>query len=73
MSWSDKANSDMQAIKAAFGSSDAEMQQLHAAVQTWAHANQNGHHRIPFGKFRNSGVTMHVTNGEITGLDYGDN
>lgn len=26
----------------------------------------------PVGKLRNSGVTMHVTNGEITGLDYGD-
>ena len=73
MSWSAAANAAMANVKAASGASDAQMGQLLSDMSTWANGHANGNHFIPFGKFRDHGVSFNVTNHEIRNVAYGDN
>lgn len=72
MPWSHQANLDMQEIKRLTDADDSEMEQLMASMGQWARANLNGRHFIPFGRFRDHGVSFVVENGEIMGAQYGD-
>lgn len=72
MSWSSEANNAMSTVKDSSGASAAEMGSLMTDMSNWANQHQNGPQFIPFGKFRNHGVSFSVVNGEIQNVGYGD-
>jgi hypothetical protein len=71
--WEAAANAEFAKVKAAFSATDAQMQTLKQQIETWANGHATGSTRFPFGKMRNTGVTVTTNGGWITRIDYGDN